>query len=82
MSGPAYSASPEKECPVSARSSQHRQHVTCFRRRVGISPSGERIIAPVDRSRCNEIPPDALGRETERLGERDEPNVDEFGLDE
>ena len=31
-----------------------------FRRRVGISPAGERIIAPVDRSRCNQIPPDAL----------------------
>ena len=43
-------------------------------------PRGRTDHCPVDRSRCNEIPPDALGRETERLGERDEPHVDEFGL--
>src|SRR6516225_7422090 len=71
-----------KEYTVAVWFSQHRQRVTCFRRRVRISSAGERIIAPVDRSRCNEVPPDALGRETERLGERDEAHVDEFGLGE
>src|ERR1700731_3868891 len=51
-----------KEYAVTIRSSQYRLRFACSWRGVGISAARERIVAPVDRSRRNEIAPDAVHR--------------------
>ena len=51
-----------KEYGVTVWFSQHRLPFACSWRGVGISATRERIVAPVDRSRRDEIPPDAVQR--------------------
>ena len=71
-----------KEYGATVRFSQHRLRFPCSWRGVGISAARERVVAPVDRSRRDEIPPDAVRRQIENLGERGEPHLDELGLGE
>src|SRR6516165_8873961 len=49
ISGPAYSASPEKEYGAAIRFSQRRLRFPCFGSGIGIGAPCERVVAPVDR---------------------------------
>src|SRR6516164_4994508 len=69
-----------KEYGLTVRYCQHRLRFACSWRGVRIRAARERIVAPVDRSRRDEIPSDAVERQIENLAERGEPYVDEFSL--
>src|SRR5216684_9230551 len=52
------------------RFSQGQLRCPCLRRSIGIGAAGEPVVAPVDRPRRDEVPPDAIGRQIENLAER------------
>ena len=46
----------------------------CLGRGIGIGAARRRVVAPVDRSRRDDIRPNAVGRQIENLGERRSPS--------